>query len=396
MNLKTLRDLDLNGKTVLLRADLNVPVNDKAVTDTMRIDRLKPTVQYLHEHNAKIIIVSHYGRPMGNVVPELSMEFLVPVLEKRWDKTVKFSKHTIGPKAHEAISSSGPEDIVLLENVRFHQAEKANTDEFSSRLAELADYYVNDAFSTSHRPHSSILGITNFLPSVAGMLMEEELGALTRALTTPKKPLLAVAGGSKISTKLDVLENLIEKVDYLVLGGGMANTFLYANGYAMRKSLCERDMQTTARDIMTKALKIGCKIILPVDVVVVKELKEYADHMIVDIDDMPDDHMAIDIGPKTIELISGYVKKSKTVVWNGPLGVFEMKPFDNGTNEIAKLVAKQTHANECASIAGGGDTVAALENAECSDDFSYVSTAGGAFLEWLEGKELPGITPLLK
>lgn len=396
MNFKTLKDLDLNGKTVLLRADLNVPVSDKAITDSMRIDRLKPTIQYLHENNAKIVIVSHYGRPKGKVVPELSMEFLVPILEKRWGHPVKFSKHTIGEEAKKFINASEPEDIILLENVRYHQAEKANTDEFSSRLAELADYYVNDAFSTSHRPHASMVGITKHLPSVAGMLMEEELGALTRALTTPKKPLLAVTGGSKISTKLDVLENLTEKVDFLVLGGGMANTFLYAKGYSMKNSLCERDMEVTAQDIMTKAVKVGCKIILPLDVVVVKDLKPYADHMIVDVDDIPEGYMAIDVGPKTIELISDTVKKSKTVVWNGPLGVFEMEPFDNGTNEIAKLVAERSLTDECASIAGGGDTVAALENAGCADDFSYISTAGGAFLEWLEGKELPGITPLLK
>ncbi|MCK5375122.1 MAG: phosphoglycerate kinase [Alphaproteobacteria bacterium] len=397
MCFRTLKDIDVNGKTVLLRADLNVPMKNNTVTDCMRIDRLKPTIKYLRKHNAKIIILSHYGRPNGKRVFDMSMGFIAPVLQTRWNVPVSFSPDTIGDHVKESIAHLPPKSIVLLENARFHKEEKKNDDKFAKELSKLADIYVNDAFSTSHRAHASMVGITKYLPSVAGLLMEEELNALNLALGAPEKPLLAVIGGSKVSTKLSVLENLIEKVDYLVLGGGMANTFLYAKGVSIGKSLCETNMANTARGIMEKAEKIGCKIILPKDVVITtEEIKEGMFSNIVDIDNIPDNALAVDIGPKSVKYIKKHLSSSKTVVWNGPLGVFEIKPFDNGTNEIAKAVARRTKNGNCSSIAGGGDTIAALENAGVANKFSYISTAGGAFLEWLEGKELPAISPLRK
>lgn len=396
MKFQTVKTLDIKDKTILLRADLNVPKQNNVVTDTTRIDRLKPTIDYLRTQGAKVLILSHFGRPEGEQNPEMSLVFLAPVLEQQWQTPVSFSQQCVGDIAQETAKHVKSGDVVLLENVRFHKGEKANDETFSKDLAALGDIYVNDAFSASHRAHASTAGIAQHLPSAAGLLMEEELNALSAALETPQKPVLAVTGGSKISTKLGVLENLIERVDYLVLGGGMANTFLAAQGYDMGRSLLEGDMLETARKIMDKAEKIGCEIILPRDVVTVKELKENAEHETVDVDSMASDHMAIDIGPKTIDYITEKVRTSRTVVWNGPMGVFEIKPFDNGTNAVAKIVAEQTQKGECTSIAGGGDTVAALENAESAANFSYISTAGGAFLEWLEGKELPGVKALEK
>lgn len=394
MDFKSLKSLDLNGKTVLLRADLNVPKHGHTVTDTTRIDRLKPTIDYLRKHGAKTLILSHFGRPEGEQNPEMSLAFLTPILEKQWEAPIKFSPACIGEVAQSIAQSTQNGDVVLMENVRFHKEEKANDPEFAKELASLGDIYVNDAFSASHRAHASTAGIAALLPSAAGLLMEEELSALTSALETPQRPVLAVAGGSKISTKLGVLENLIEKVDYLVLGGGMANTFLYAQGRDLGRSLCEKDMADTARDILEKAKKIGCEIILPKDVIAVTELKENANNQNVSVENIPSDHMAIDIGEESIEYIAKKVKASKTVVWNGPMGVFEIKPFDKGTNAIAVIVAEQSQNGECVSIAGGGDTIAALENAHAADQFTYISTAGGAFLEWLEGKELPGVQAL--
>lgn len=396
MNFNRLNDFDIKNKVILLRADLNVPKQNNVVTDTTRIDRLKPTIEYLHKNGAKVLIISHYGRPEGAQNPEMSMAFLTGVLEEQWGIPVKFSPQCIGESAKSIAEDAQEGDVILLENVRFHKGEKANDAEFAKSLADLGDIYVNDAFSASHRAHASTSGITKFIPSAAGLLMEEELTALNKALGTPIKPVLAVTGGSKISTKLGVLEHLIEKVDYLVLGGGMANTFLYAKGVSMGKSLCEKDMKDTALAIMNKAEKIGCEIILPEDVVVVSELKQGAEYDVVDVNNIPDNKMAIDVGEQTVAYISDKIHKSKTVVWNGPLGVFEIKPFDHGTNQVARVVAECTKAGNCTSIAGGGDTVAALENADCAASFSYISTAGGAFLEWLEGKELPGVAPLIK
>ena len=388
----TVRDYDLNNKTVLLRADLNVPRQNNTVTDTTRIDRLKATIDYLQSQNAKTLILSHFGRPDGEENPEMSLAFLAPVLEKQWQLPVKFSPQCIGETAENIAQNAQVKDIILLENLRFHKGEKANTPDFVESLAKLGDIYVNDAFSASHRTHASTTGLAHILPSAAGLLMEQELNALQAALETPEKPVLAVTGGSKISTKLNVLTNLIEKVDYLVLGGGMANTFLYAQGYDLGKSLCEKDMKETVQDIMNKAKKIGCEIILPQDMVVCEELKENTPHKSVSVANISENDMAVDIGEQSIQFIINKIKTCKTVVWNGPLGVFEIKPFDNGTNKVAQAVANQT----CTSVAGGGDTVAALENANAADQFSYISTAGGAFLEWLEGNDLPGITALIQ
>lgn len=394
MNFQSIKSLDINGKTILLRADLNVPKQGNAVTDTTRIDRLKPTIDYLHEQGAKTLILSHFGRPEGEQNPEMSLAFLTSVLEKQWKKPVSFSPQCIDETAGSASENAKAGDIILLENVRFHKEEKANDPEFAKKLASLGDIYVNDAFSASHRAHASTEGIAHHLPAAAGLLMEEELNALQNALETPEKPVMAVAGGSKISTKLAVLENLIEKVDYLVLGGGMANTFLYAQGIDLGKSLCEKDMAEKAKEILEKAEKVGCEIVLPKDVITVKELKEHAEHETRKTDDIPNDQMAIDIGEESISNLKDIISKCKTVVWNGPMGVFEIAPFDNGTNKVAEYVAQQTQNGNCTSVAGGGDTVAALENAKAAHKFSYISTAGGAFLEWLEGKDLPGVMAL--
>lgn len=394
MEFQTIKTMDLHGKIVLLRADLNVPKQGRNVTDTTRIDRLKPTIDALREKGAKILILSHFGRPEGEQNPEMSLAFLAPVLEKCWNTEIRFCPDCIGETAHSAAQSLQNGQIMLLENVRFYKGEEKNDPEFAAKLAALGDVYVNDAFSAAHRAHASTEGIARLLPCAAGLLMEEELSALTRALEIPQKPVLAVAGGSKISTKLNILKNLIEKVDYLVLGGGMANTFLFAQGHDLGKSLCEKDMIEEAKAILSKAESIGCKIILPRDVIAVTELKENASYVTVPADAIPSDHMAIDIGAQSIAYLKDIIAECKTIVWNGPMGVFEIKPFDNGTNEVAKAAAKATKEGKLASIAGGGDTVAALENAGAADDFTYISTAGGAFLEWLEGKSLPGVEAL--
>lgn len=394
MQFQTLKDLDLKNKTILMRADLNVPRQNNKVTDTTRIDRLKPTIDFLREAGAKILILSHFGRPEGERNPQMSLAFLTQTLEECWEAPVSFCPDCIGDNAENTAKNAKAGDIIILENVRFHKGEKANDPDFAASLAKLADIYVNDAFSVSHRAHASTQGITAHLPSAAGLLMEQELNALSAALNTPEKPVLAVAGGSKISTKLGVLKNLVQRVDYLVLGGGMANTFINAKGVDMGRSLCEKDMADTAKEIMNTAEKHGCEIIIPQDVVVAKELKKDADHQTVSIKAIPEDAMAIDIGEETASYIEEKVKQCKTIVWNGPMGVFEIPPFDTGTNTVARAVAAHTKTSDCISVAGGGDTISALENAGCIDDFTYISTAGGAFLEWMEGKELPGVAAL--
>lgn len=396
MKFQTIKDIDVKGKKILLRADLNVPKYHHTITDTTRIDRLKPTIDYLTSHGAKVLILSHFGRPEGEQNPEMSLAFLTSVLEQRWSKHVRFAPDCIGEDANHMSNSLHDGDILLMENVRFYKGEEKNDPAFTQELAKLGEIFVNDAFSAAHRAHASTEGLAHLMPSAAGLLMEEELNALTSALITPEKPVLAVTGGSKISTKIDVLMHLIDKVNYLVLGGGMANTFLYAKGYDMGKSLCEKNMIDQAKEIMDKAEKIGCEIILPLDVIAAKELKENAAHACVEVNNIAADQMAIDIGDKTIRYIQEKIALCKTVVWNGPMGVFEIKPFDKGTNAIATFVAQQTKDGKCCSVAGGGDTVAALENAKVNHDFTYISTAGGAFLEWLEGKTLPGVAALKK
>ncbi len=380
-NFQTLNDLpqNLSGKTVLLRADLNVPVQQGKVTDTTRIDRLKPTIDELKQREAKIIILSHFGRPKGQINPEFSLAFLTDILSKRWNTQVTFETGN---------------NVVLLENLRFNSGEEDNDSAFAKQLAEQGDYFVNDAFSVSHRAHASVEAITRYLPSYAGRLMEMELKSLSLALETPERPVTAVVGGAKISTKLELLSNLIKKVDTLILGGGMANTFLKADGLNIGKSLCENDMLDTARQIMKDAKLHKCNLVLPVDVVIADEFKSNSPHKTVNSKNVPDDKMILDAGEETIKHCKELLDLTKTLVWNGPMGAFELEPFNIGTDDLASYAGKLTKQGKLLSVAGGGDTVSALEQAGAAKDFTYISTAGGAFLEWLEGKKLPGVAAL--
>ncbi len=394
MNFKSIRDMDLQGQKVLLRVDLNVPAQRSQVMDTTRIDRLKPTIDHLRDAGARVLILSHFGRPEGEQNPAMSLAFLLPTLEECWGCEVRFAQDCIGPKAEKVASSLQDGEVALLENLRFHKGEKANDPDFVMQLAALGDVYANDAFSAAHRAHASTEGLANQLPAAAGLLMEQELNALDAALEHPKKPVTAIVGGSKISTKLNVLNNIVKKVDYLILGGAMANTFIFAQGGNVGSSLCETDMKNEALKIMETAREHDCKIVLPIDSVVSEELKLNAPSEVVSSSDIPDGKMAIDIGPQTIAAVEDILEKSKTLLWNGPMGVFELKPFDKGTNALAEKAAALTKAGTLSSIAGGGDTISALENANVCEDFTYISTAGGAFLEWLKGKTLPGIAAL--
>ena len=391
---RSLDDLDVTGRTVLVRGDLNVPVRDGLVTDSTRVDRLAPTLTELAEKGAIVVVMSHFGRPKGGADTENSLRQVVPALERALGRSVAFASDCIGPRAKVAISRAKPGDVILLENLRFHQGEEKNDKKFAAALAEFGDIYINDAFSCAHRAHASTEAIARMLPSAAGRLMQAELEALGQALEKPERPVAAVVGGAKISTKLDLLGNLVRRVDYLVLGGGMANTFLYAQGVAVGNSLCERDMAEQARAIAEVARESGCRLILPVDAVVANEFKAGAENRVVTVDAIPEDGMMLDIGPASVAAISAVLQSCKTVVWNGPLGAFEIEPFDLGTNAVAQAVATLTQAKVVLSVAGGGDTVAALGHAGVADSFSYVSTAGGAFLEWLEGKDLPGVAAL--
>lgn len=396
MDFQTIKDIDVRGKRVLLRADLNVPAQKGKVTDTTRIDRLKPTIDYLRDAGAKVLILSHFGRPEGEQNPEMSLAFLVSTLEECWGCEVRFANDCVGERAQTMSESLNDGDVALLENVRFNKGEKSNDPAFIMALAALGDIYVNDAFSAAHRAHASTEGLAHKLPAAAGLLMETELNALDAALEHPQKPVVAVTGGSKISSKLSVLYNLVEKVDYLILGGAMANTFIYAQGGDIGASMCEKDMKDEANKILAHAKDKSCQILLPIDATVVKELKIDVDHEHVPADAIPEGMMAIDAGPKSIAYFLEEIADCKTLVWNGPLGVFEISPFDLGTNTLAKAVAKRTQDGTLISIAGGGDTVAALENAGVTHELSYMSSAGGAFLEWLQGKTLPGIAALSK
>jgi phosphoglycerate kinase len=390
----TLSDLDIRGKTVLLRADLNLPMQNGRVADAERLERLLPTLKELGAANAKIVILSHFGRPKGKPDPAYSLRAPAAELQRIWGQPVAFAEDCIGPKAEQAIKALAPAHILVLENTRFHPGEEANDPAFAKQLASLGDVYVNDAFSCAHRAHASTEGLAHLLPSAAGRLMQAEIEALTNALSRPERPLGALVGGSKISTKLDLLNNMTSRVDMLVLGGAMANTFLAAKGVAIGISMCEPDMYDTARDIMARAEGRGCHIILPKDVVVVPELKPGAPHQTVPVNAVPADRRIVDLGPASIKDIKENLACCKTIVWNGPLGVFEVPPFDHATNEVAIAVAELTKRGKMLSVAGGGDTASALANAGVTYGFSYVSTAGGAFLEWLEGKELPAVTAL--
>jgi phosphoglycerate kinase len=394
-NFRTLDDIDVRGKRVLLRADLNVPVKDGVVTDATRIERLAPTIETLIDKGAKVVVMSHFGRPKGGPDPALSLRVLIVPLEKAiGGRKVTFAADCIGEEAKRAVAALQPGQVALLENLRFHKGEEANSPDFARALAELGDVYVDDAFSAAHRAHASIEALAHLLPAAAGKLMEAELNALTAALDSPARPVLALIGGAKVSTKLDLLRFIIGKVDLLAIGGAMANTLLLAQRKEVGRSLCERDMADTARQLLALAGERNCRVILPEDAVVASELAPGAATREVAIDRVPHDAMILDIGTKTVARIGAALDEARTLVWNGPLGAFETVPFDRGTTTVAKLVAQLTRAGKLLSVAGGGDTVAALAAAEVIDELSYVSTAGGAFLEWLEGRELPGVAAL--
>jgi phosphoglycerate kinase len=392
----TLSDLNFHGKTALVRVDLNVPMQDGRVTDTERLERLMPTLQDLSKAGAKTVLLAHFGRPKNGPEPQSSLRPVVAVLQQMWRQPIAFADDCVGFKAESAIKALAPGQILVLENTRFHKGEEANDPAFIKELAKLGDFYVNDAFSCAHRAHASTEGLAHVLPSAAGRLMQAELEALNKALANPVRPVAALVGGSKISTKLDLLNNLVTKVDVLVLGGGMANTFLAAQGVNVGKSLCESDMLDTARTISATAKTYGCTIVLPQDAVVAEGLKAGIATETVSVNAIPANKMMLDIGPVSIKAITEKLATCKTVVWNGPMGAFEFKPFDNGTNLVAAAVADLTKKGTILSVAGGGDTVSAMANAGVSTYLSYLSTAGGAFLEWLEGKELPGVAALRK
>jgi len=395
---RTLDDIgDIEGKRVLVRVDLNVPVGDDGkVTDVTRIERVKPTIIELSDKGDKVILLAHFGRPKGRPDPKYSLDPIAVVTGDVVGRPVAFVDDCIGERVQGAIFAMMPGDIILLENTRFHKGEEENDPAFAQALAANGDIFVNDAFSAAHRAHASTEGLAHLLPSYAGRTMQAELEALEKGLGNPARPVVAIVGGAKVSTKIDLLMNLVTKVDALVIGGGMANTFLAARGTKVGKSLCEHDLAETAKQIMIEAASASCAIILPVDGVVAREFKENAASEIVQIDNVPADAMILDVGPETVKLINEWIDRAATLVWNGPLGAFEIKPFDKATMSAARHAAKRTKAGKLVSVAGGGDTVAALNVADVADDFSYVSTAGGAFLEWMEGKELPGVEVLKK
>ncbi|NQZ72572.1 MAG: phosphoglycerate kinase [Dinoroseobacter sp.] len=390
MSWKTLDDMELDGKTVLTRVDINVPMEDGRVTDATRIARIVPTVKDILGAGGKPVLLAHFGRPKGQVVPEMSLRPLVPALEDAFGTAVTFVERP----SRDALDALPADAVVLVENTRFSAMEEANDPKMAGFLASLGDIYCNDAFSAAHRAHASTEGVAHHLPSCAGRLMEAELRALEAALSEPKRPVVAVVGGAKVSTKLDLLANLVEKVDHLVIGGGMANTFLAAQGFEIGTSLAERDMLETAKDVLAKAVQQQCQIILPVDVVVARAFEANAENSLHHAQDCPSDAMILDAGPATVKLITDTLMAAETLIWNGPLGAFELEPFDAATVEAAQAAASLTKEGQLISVAGGGDTVAALNAAGVAGDFTYISTAGGAFLEWMEGKTLPGVAAL--
>jgi len=391
---KTLDDLDLAGKTVLTRVDINVPMEAGRVTDMTRIERIIPTLRDIVAKGGRPVLLAHFDRPKGKVVPEMSLAPLAAPLAEALGSPVVFCNETIGPKAAAAVAALPNRATLLLENTRFHAGEESNDAGLADALAALGDIYCNDAFSAAHRAHASTEALAHRLPSCAGRLMQSELSALEAALSAPERPVIAVVGGAKVSTKLDLLGNLIDKVDMIVIGGGMANTFLAAQGINVGKSLCEHDLADTARAIMARAAQQNCDLILPTDVVVAREFRAHAANETVPATACPEDAMILDAGPMSVARIEGAFARAKTLVWNGPLGAFELEPFNMATNAAARAAAQLTREGKLLSVAGGGDTVAALNAAGVAEDFTYVSSAGGAFLEWMEGKTLPGVAAL--
>ncbi len=390
MTIKTLDDVDVAGKTVLVRVDINVPMENGVVTDATRIEKIVPTVKDIQAAGGRVVMLAHFGRPKGKVVPEMSLRLVQPALEAALGESVTFFERP----TRAAIDALPQNAVVLVENTRFTPMEEDNAPQMAQFLASLGDMFCNDAFSAAHRAHASTEGVAHLLPSFAGRQMAAELAALQAALGSPVRPVVAIVGGAKVSTKLELLGNLVAKVNHLVIGGGMANTFLAAQGIAVGKSLCEHDLAQTARDILAQAATAGCEIVLPRDIVVAREFKAHAPSETLAPDACPADAMILDAGPLTVAYINSVLDRAKTLVWNGPLGAFEMSPFDMGTMAVAKHAAGLTAQGKLISVAGGGDTVAALNLAHVADDFTYVSTAGGAFLEWMEGKVLPGVAAL--
>jgi len=391
---RTLDDVDVHDKRVLLRVDLNVPMDNGRVSDATRLERVTKTITEIAEKGGKVILLSHFGRPKGVADPKQSLKPVAITLAYMLRRHVEFVDDCIGEKPQAAVSHMKAGDIVCLENTRFHKGEEKNDPVFVAELAKLGDIWVNDAFSTAHRAHASTEGLGHVLPAYAGRSMQAELDALTKALEAPTHPVAAVIGGAKVSTKLDLLENLVTKVDALVIGGGMANTFLHAQGIDVGKSLCEKDLAPTALRILEKAEAAKCAVILPVDAVIAREFVAHAPSEACGLDAIPSDAMILDVGPKSVDRVRAAFDDAKTVVWNGPLGAFELSPFDRGTVQAARHAAGRTRDGQLISVAGGGDTVAALNHAGVAADFTYVSTAGGAFLEWMEGKPLPGVEVL--
>jgi phosphoglycerate kinase len=392
---RTLDQADVNGKRVLLRVDLNVPMENGTVADATRIERIAPAITEIADKGGKVILLSHLGRPKGRD-PKVSLRPVAAEVARVLGRRVAFAEDCVGERAMAAVNGLRPGDILCLENTRFHAGEEKNDPDFVAQLARLGDVFVNDAFSAAHRAHASTEGLARKLPAYAGRSMQAEIEALTRALEQPERPLAAIVGGAKISTKLDLLGNLIDKVDVLIIGGAMANTFLAAQGKPVGKSLCEHDLVATAREILAKAAATRRQIALPVDAVVAEKFAARAPSRVVAVDKVAAADMILDIGPRTVEHVVSLLARAKTLVWNGPFGAFEVEPFDNGTIEVAEAAAELTAAGKLVTIAGGGDTVAALNAAGVTERFSYVSTAGGAFLEWLEGKALPGVEALSK
>jgi phosphoglycerate kinase len=392
---RTLDQADLRGKRVLLRVDLNVPMQNGKLSDPTRIERIAPTIAEIADKGGKVILLSHFGRPKGRDLKE-SLRPVAAEVARIMARPVAFAEDCIGASAEAAIAAMRDGDILCLENTRFHPEEEKNDPGFAKKLAALGDIFVDDAFSVAHRAHAANTAIVtaSTLPTYAGRTMQAELDALAKALETPQRPVAAIVGGAKVSTKLDLLGNLVAKVDVLIIGGGMANTFLAAQGKAVGRSLCERDLAATAREILAKAAAQKCEIVLPVDAVVAREFKAHAPSRVVSVDAVGPDEMILDIGPRTVDAVVSVLGRVKTLVWNGPFGAFEMEPFDNGTVEVAEAAAELTALGRLVSVAGGGDTVAALNMAGTADRFTYVSTAGGAFLEWMEGKSLPGVEVL--
>jgi len=393
---KTLDDVALAGKTVLTRVDINVPMKAGRVTDATRIEKIAPTVEDIIARGGRVVLLAHFDRPKGQVVPSMSLSHVVGALETALGRRVVFSNECVGPVAAQAIAAAGPGDVVLLENTRFHPGEEDNAPTLAAQMAALGDVFVNDAFSAAHRAHASTTGLAHLLPAAAGRLMEAELCALEAALGSPERPVVAVVGGAKVSTKLELLGSLVGRVDHLVIGGGMANTFLVAQGVEVGKSLAEREMAPVALDILAKAKAAGCAIHLPVDIVVAREFKSGAASHTLPVGKCPADAMILDAGPATVAALTVVFEACRTLIWNGPLGAFEIEPFDAATTAAAQVAARLTTEGRLKSVAGGGDTVSALNKSGVAGELTFISTAGGAFLEWMEGKELPGVAALLR